>query len=52
MLHDIPPIKTDISVKLMRILSAQKNTELYEDGNKYSIIYPNKQYHGEIIKSK
>lgn len=48
MLHDITSIgTTDISHDLMFTLESQKNTQLYLINNQYSVVHPNKAYHGE-----
>lgn len=48
MLHDISLHKENVSSNLMTILHRSKNTDLYQQDNKYSIIHPNKAYHGEL----
>lgn len=52
MLHDITIYSNDSSGNLMQRLASNKNTELYQEENKYSIIFPNKQYHGEFTDKK
>lgn len=47
MLHDITVFSKDCSVELMKLLASQKNQDLYSQDNKYSVVYPNKKYHGE-----
>jgi hypothetical protein len=47
MLHDITVYRNDCSDNLAEYLDSQGNEELYRIKNKYSIIYPNKAYHGE-----
>ncbi len=49
MLHDITIYKKDCSSNLMGLLASQDNTKLYKQENNYSIIYPNKEYHGELL---
>ena len=50
MLHDITSLGTDISHDLMFTLAHQENTQLYLINNQYSIVHPNKAYHGEQSK--
>ncbi len=48
MLHDIVGPSHDPSANFMEKLASRECTDLYLENNKYSIIYPNKKYHGEI----
>jgi hypothetical protein len=53
MLHDIVPGNDTAngSTALMARLVVHENTELYAQENKYSIVLPNKRYHGEMPAS-
>ncbi len=47
MLHDITVFSKGCSVNLMTRLASQKNEGLYSQDNEYSVVHPNKKYHGE-----
>ncbi|MGR3178829.1 MAG: hypothetical protein ACUZ8E_12310 [Candidatus Anammoxibacter sp.] len=49
MLHDITVYKKDCSGNLMGLLASQDNMKLYKKDNNYSVVYPNKVYHGELL---
>ncbi len=48
MLHDIVPFKKDRSSNLQTTLMKYDTTDIYQRDNKFSMIYPNKKYHGEL----
>ena len=51
MLHDITPLNKDRSINLQTQLLSFDSTDIYQRDNKYSIIYPNKKYSGELNKN-
>ncbi len=50
MLHDITLFKKDCSSNLQTKLMRYDTTDIYQRDNKFSIIYPNKKYSGELNK--
>lgn len=48
MLHDITVYKKGCSENLMEFLASQDNMDLYKKDNKYSVVFPNKAYYGEL----
>ena len=51
MIHDVVAYDQDPSIALTEYLSSHKCTETYQEDNNYSIIHPNKKYHGELSQS-
>ena len=51
MLHDITPLNKDRSINLQTKLLSFDTTDIYQRDNKFSIIYPNKKYSGELNKN-
>lgn len=47
MIHDITSFGNDVSLYYMDFLDSHNNAELYLEKNQFSIIHPNKVYHGE-----
>ncbi|MBI9046986.1 MAG: hypothetical protein JEZ06_21040 [Anaerolineaceae bacterium] len=48
LLHDLTSYSNNCSDNLMQLLASQDNTDLYKRDNNFSVIFPNKQYHGEF----